>query len=102
MTDLALQLAPTGRAQRYVATMAEGPPLFVKVYAQDARDADLLYRSYRTLMLRGPGDERPSTSLAHDVEHQALLLMLARRAGVRFPEVEALARLGDGSVALAL
>ena len=102
VTDLALQLAPTGRAQRYVATMAEGPPLFVKVYAQDARDADLLYRSYRTLMLRGPGDERPSTSLAHDVEHQALLLMLARRAGVRCPEVEALARLGDGSVALAL
>ena len=102
MTDLELQLAPTGRAQRYVAAMAEGPPLFVKVYAQDARDADLLYRSYRTLMLRGPGDERPSTSLAHDVEHQALLLMLARRAGVRCPEVEALARLGDGSVALAL
>ena len=102
VTDLALQLAPTGRAQRYVATMADGPPLFVKVYAQDARDADLLYRSYRTLMLRGPGDERPSTSLAHDVEHQALLLMLARRAGVRCPEVEALARLGDGSVALAL
>ena len=65
-------------------------------------DADLLYRSYRTLMLRGPGDERPSTSLAHDVEHQALLLLLARRAGVRCPEVEALARLGDGSVALAL
>ena len=93
VTDLELQLAPTGRAQRYVAAMAEGPPLFVKVYAQDARDADLLYRSYRTLMLRGPGDERPSTSLAHDVEHQALLLMLARRAGVRCPEVEALARL---------
>ena len=102
VTDLALQLAPTGRAQRYVATMSDGPPLFVKVYAQDARDADLLYRSYRTLLLRGPGDERPSTSLSHDVEHQALLLMLARRAGVRCPEVEALARLGDGSVALAL
>ncbi len=89
VTDLSLQLAPSGRAQRYVATMTDGPPLFIKVYAQDARDADLLYRGYRTLMLRGPGDEPPSTSLSHDVEHQALLLMLARRAGVRCPEVEA-------------
>ncbi len=102
VTALTLQVAPTGRAQRYVATMTDGPPLFVKVYAQDARDADLLYRGYRTLVLRGPGDERPSTSLSHHVEHQALLLMLARRAGVRCPEVDAIARLGDGSVALAL
>ena len=82
--------------------MADGPPLFVKVYAQDARDADLLYRGYRTLLLRGPGDERPSTSLAHDVEHEALMLMLARRAGVRCPEVDALHGSSDGSVALAL
>ena len=102
VTALSLQVAPTGRAQRYVATMTDGPSLFIKVYAQDARDADLLYRGYRALVLRGPGDERPSTSLSHHVEHQALLLILARRAGVRCPEVDAIARLGDGSVALAI
>ena len=31
---------------------------FLKVYAQDSRDADLLYRGYRTLLLRDPGDDR--------------------------------------------
>jgi undecaprenyl-diphosphatase len=102
VTDLTLQRAPSGRAQRYVATLSGGTTVLVKVYAQDARDADLLYRSYRTLVLRGPGDDRPAASLAHDVEHQALLLMLARRGEVRCPDVAALARLTDGSMALAL
>src|SRR5204862_1520620 len=37
-----------------------------------------------------------------DVEHEALLLMSARQAGVRCTEVAALASLADGSMALAL
>jgi undecaprenyl-diphosphatase len=102
VSHLALEFATSGRAQRYTATTSDGTSVFVKVYAQDARDADLLYRGYRALLLRGPGDDRPSASLAHDVEHQALLLLLARRTGVACPEMKALVRLTDGSVALAL
>jgi undecaprenyl-diphosphatase len=99
---LTLEAAPEGRAQRYSATTSDGEALFLKVYAQDARDADLLYRGYRSLLLRGPTDERPLASLAEDVEHQALLVMLAGRARAPTPELRALARLPDGSAALAL
>ena len=53
----------------------------MKVYGRDSREADLLYRSYRALLLRGPNDEWPSLSLKHDVEHEAFLLLLAGRAG---------------------
>ena len=79
-----------------------GDRAFVKVYARDSRDADLLYRSYRTVMLRQSTEDRPSLSLDHDVEHQAFLLLLAHEAGVTVPAVEALTRLPDGSMALAL
>ena len=75
---------------------------FVKVYAQDSRDADLLYRGYRALLLRDPGDEWPVGSLARDVEHEGLLLLLARRAASRCPDCAALVALPDGSMVLAM
>ena len=55
---------------------------FVKVYGRDSRDADLLYRGYRTALLRGPSDDWPAASLEHDVEHEALLCCSPLRAGV--------------------
>ena len=99
--DLRLERAEGGRAQLYRADTANGDA-FVKVYARDSRDADLLYRGYRTLLLRGPNDDWPSLSLEHDVEHEALMLMMARSAGVNCPEVEALTTLPDGSMTLAM
>ena len=53
-----------GRSQLY---RAPGPTArgFVKVYARDSRDADLLYRGYRTALLREPvtsGPARRSTA----------------------------------------
>jgi undecaprenyl-diphosphatase len=100
--DLSLERAEGGRAQLYAARRRDLPPLFVKVYAGDSRDADLLYRAYRTLLLRGLGDTRPAASLEQDVEQQAFHLMWARRAGVRCPRVELVTSLPDGSMALAL
>ena len=47
VAGLSLQRAVGGRAQLYRATLADGRSTFVKVYARDSRDADLLYRSYR-------------------------------------------------------
>ena len=96
-----MQRADGGRSQLYVATV-DGDRAFVKVYAEDSRDADLLYRGYRPLALRGLNDEWPSLSLAHDVEHEAFLLLWARQGGVACPGVEAVASLPDGSMALAL
>ena len=97
-----LQRAEGGRSQLYHATTADGHRAFVKVYGHDSRDADLLYRGYRTAVLRGPNDDWPSASLDYGVEHEALLLLLAARRGVRCPAVETIAALPDGSMALAM
>lgn len=100
ITGLQLQAAVGGRSQRYRAVTASGHRRFVKVYARDSRDADLLYRLARSLMLRQAGDLFAAPSIRRDVEHESLMLLLSARAGVRCPEVTALTTLGDGSVAL--
>ena len=102
IVGLTLERAEGGRAQLYRADSADGSSVFVKVYAQDSRDADLLYRGYRALLLRGPNDDWPTMSLQYDVEHESLLLLLARRAGVTCPAVEAITKLEDGSMVLAM
>jgi undecaprenyl-diphosphatase len=100
--DLSLERVEGGRSQLYVAHRTDGSPIFVKVYAGDSRDADLLYRSYRRYVLRGLGDTLPAPSLEQHVEHQAFLLMWAHRENVHCPQVELVTTLPDGSVALAL
>ncbi len=102
VTSMHLQAAVGGRAQLYRTVTRWGDPCFVKVYAQDSRDAEFLYRSYRKLMLREPSDNWPASSLQREVEHEALMLMTARRGGVSCPDVKAVASLADGSVALAM
>lgn len=102
VTDLTLERAVGGRAQLYRAALGDGTRSFVKVYARDSRDADLLYRGYRTLVLRDPGDDWPAASLERDVEHEGLLLLLARRGGVRCPDLRGLSSLADGSMVLAM
>ena len=52
VAGLSLERAVGGRAQLYRATLADGRSTFVKVYARDSRDADLLYRGYRAAILR--------------------------------------------------
>ena len=102
VTDLSLERAVGGRSQLYRAAEGDGSHCFVKVYAQDSRDADLLYRGYRTIVLRDSSAERPATTLEHDVEHEALLLMLARQGGVACPPVRVVTALPDGSMTLAM
>jgi undecaprenyl-diphosphatase len=102
VAGLALARAEGGRAQLYVAESAAGSRTFLKVYGRDSRDADVLYRGSRVLLLRGPNDDWPSWTLRPDVEHQALLLMLARQGGVTCPAVEVLTSLPDGSMILGL
>ena len=91
--------ADGGRSQLYAAALDGGDRAFVKVYARDSRDADLLYRGYRTALLRGPNDDWPSMTLEQDVEHEALLLLMAGRAEVACPAlrgVDRAARRVDG------
>jgi uncharacterized protein (TIRG00374 family) len=86
----------------FEATTGDGNGLFVKVFGSDQRDADLLYRAWRGIRLRGVGDTRPAASLFKAVEHEALLAVMAERAGVAVPHVGQVLRAGDGSVLLTM
>ena len=86
----------------FQATAGDGNGLFVKVFGSDQRDADLLYRAWRGIRLRGVGDTRPAASLFKAVEHEALLGVMAERAGVAVPHVGQVIRAGDGSVLLTM
>jgi len=100
--QLTLHRAVGGRAQLYDAATPTGDGLYVKVYGRDSRDADLLYRAYRRLLLRDPGDALPAATIDRDVEHEALALLLASRAGVRCPDVHTVVTMADGSTILAM
>jgi hypothetical protein len=75
----------------YFGTGADGRPLFVKALGEDQRSADLLFRLYRWLDRRDLGDERPFSSLRRTVEHEALVALAARDAGIRTPRLMAFA-----------
>ena len=79
----------------FAAVTADGRLLFVKALGSDQRDADLLYRAYRAVRLRNVGDTWPAASLFHAVEHQALVGLMAERAGVSAPGVDRVVRAGD-------
>jgi glycosyltransferase 2 family protein len=86
----------------FQAATGDGHALFVKVMGSDQRDADLLYRAWRGIRLRGVGDSRPASSLLKAVEHEALLAVMAERAGVAVPHIGQVIKAGDGSVLLTM
>ena len=81
----------------FVAQDTAGLPLFVKAVGRAQRDADWLFRAWRYFAYRDPGDEPPFVSPRQLTEHEALLSLLAGRAGVRTPRVVAVSALPDGS-----
>jgi uncharacterized protein (TIRG00374 family) len=92
----------TKGSRPFVATTTDGRRLFVKVLGRDQRQADLLYRAYRFMRLRGVDDTRPAASLIQSVEHQALVGVMAERAGVHVPHVDRLVQAADGSAVLVM
>ncbi len=85
----------------WFATTTNGDGVFVKVLGRDERDADLLFRAYRKIRLRNVGDQRPFSSLRRTVEHEALLALKARDAGVRTPHLRTIAEVDPDSMLLA-
>jgi glycosyltransferase 2 family protein len=82
-------------ARPFAAVTEDGRRLFIKALGSDQRDADLLYRGYRAVRLRNVGDTRPAASLFQAVEHEALVGVMAERAGVDVPSVDRVIRVGD-------
>jgi undecaprenyl-diphosphatase len=95
-------LATAKGSRPFEAVTEDGRALFVKVFGSDHRNADLLYRAWRGVRLRGVGDTRPAASLFTTVEHEALLGVMAERAGVAVPHVGQVIRARDGSVLLTM
>jgi glycosyltransferase 2 family protein len=95
-------LRPAKGSRPFQAVTGGGNGLFVKVFGSEERDADLLYRAWRGVRLRGVGDTRPAASLLAAVEHEALLAVMAERANVAVPHIGRVIKAGDGSVLLTM
>ncbi|MBC6462812.1 phosphatase PAP2 family protein [Actinomadura sp. HBU206391] len=89
------------RAVPFEVTTTTGERFFVKAVGRDQRDADWLHRVWQWL---GPAPSRPMpfATPKHQLEHEAYLLMLADRAGVRTPLVRFTADIGDDTWILAM
>jgi undecaprenyl-diphosphatase len=92
----------TKGSRPFTAVTGDGCGLFIKALGSDQRDADLLYRAYRFARLRDIGDTWPVASAIRAVEHQALVGVMAERAGVRVPRVERVIRADDGTALLVM
>lgn len=84
----------------YFGQAQDGQRFFIKTLGRDERSADLMFRVYRYLTLRGVGDEEPFSSLRRAVEHEGMVSVWAERSGVRTPRMAACVELEDGSMAL--
>jgi len=83
------------RSTCLVSGDSPGPGVFVKVVVREWRDTDLLYRAWRRLRRAG----RPVRQglPVHEAEHEALMGLLARAAGVRVPGVLLVTSFGHGA-----
>ncbi|WP_280337764.1 lysylphosphatidylglycerol synthase transmembrane domain-containing protein, partial [Nocardia wallacei] len=86
-----LEVAPVREDARgsrpFTVTTDTGRDLFVKVIGYHERNSDLLFKLFRHLMFRELEDESPFATQKQQAEHEAFLALLARRAGVRTPEI---------------
>ncbi len=72
----------------------------ISLWTADQRDADLLARLYRRIRYRASEVGEPYATIKRRVEHEALVIALADRAGVRVPNVERIATTAGGSAFL--
>ncbi len=81
---------------------AGGDRFFVKAISRVNRDADVLFKAWRSLTIRGLEDESPFVTPKQQVEHEAFLALLAERAGVRTPAVLTSLTTANGSSLLVM
>ena len=84
-----------------LAEDSAGEPLVIKVYGRDAWDTQLVTQAWRFLWYRH-SSARLHMSRESQVEHEALLLLLARTASIDVPQVRAVGRAPSGDTILAI
>ncbi len=94
--------AGAGDDSLFVVHERAEPARLVKVRTPDDRTSDLLNRLYRAVRLRSSEVERPYSTLKRRVEHEALALLVAAKAGARCPTLVAVGETDGGSVFLVL
>src|SRR5262249_48830877 len=82
-------------ARPFTAVTEGGRRLFIKAGGSGPRGGGPLYPAHPAGPLRNVGDTRPAASLFQAVEHQALVGVMAERAGVHVPGVDRVVRAGD-------
>jgi uncharacterized membrane protein YbhN (UPF0104 family)/tRNA A-37 threonylcarbamoyl transferase component Bud32 len=82
----------------WIVELESGTRLFVKTASAEERIADLLFRLWRRISLKDPGDTRPAASLQQAAEHESLAASRAMALGVRTPRVLGLGLLPAGGV----
>jgi glycosyltransferase 2 family protein len=108
LAELGVHARDVKHAERQVAGVAtftaresSGAELVVKVYGQDAYDNALLSKLWRTIFYRNGGTQLGLSRL-QAVEHEALMTLLAARAGVRSRDVVAAGQTVEGDAVLVL
>ncbi len=79
--------AEAAGSRLHAVQTADGKHLFVKVRSIEDRAAEILFRFYRMVRLKGFGDERPFASLRREVEHEAAMSLSAAASGVSTPQM---------------
>ncbi|MCB1040016.1 MAG: flippase-like domain-containing protein [Acidimicrobiales bacterium] len=98
-------VVPTSQRHRhgptYEVVEGSGARRFVKLVGRDERDAELLSRIVRALRVDSPED-RPSLGATQTIEHEALALTLAARAGAEVPSLATVAFTDDRAAVLVM
>jgi glycosyltransferase 2 family protein len=92
--DLAIGHDQSWGVRRLVGTTSEHVDVEVKAYGRDATDSQVMAKVWHALMYRGAA-RRITFSRLQSVEHEALVTLLADRAGTSVPEVLAAAAATD-------
>ncbi len=98
LTDLKIDPDQSWGVRRMVGTSSDGVPVEIKAFGRDAADSQLAARAWRMLVYRGEAGSLTFSRL-QAAEHEALVTLLAHRAGVPVPEVLAAAST-SGEVAI--
>jgi undecaprenyl-diphosphatase len=86
----------------YLVTMRDGTLRDLRLRTPHDRSADLLERLWRYVRLRSIDNDAPFSTLSRRVEHEALALTMAAKAGARVHDVRAMVASSTGCIGLLL